>query len=442
MQNAKVNRSPFKLKFPYLFILLGFLAIILVGALLLMLPISTHNGVAFIDALFVSTSAVCITGLSSVVLIDTFTGFGQTVIMLLIQIGGLGFVTVMTAVLTLFGVKLGLQEKFLMGETLGESRLNVRTFLLRALLITFTIEALGVILKIIALRNDYSGGRLVFVSLFQAVSAFNNAGFDLFGSTSMVKYAGDANPLLLTSTALLTVLGGLGYIVINEVVTLRKSPRNLSTHCKIVLAVTPILLLGGGLGIYLSEWGNVSFGDAMFMSAMARTCGFSVCDLSTWKNSSLMLYDFLMFVGAGPASTGGGIKCTTLVVIVVAIVSFMRGKQPVVFQRKIPKATVSRAMLITVMTLICVFSVSTGVAAIEPQTPTSHIVLETVSAFANVGSSAGITTSLQTGSKALLILAMFFGRLGCMTVLMVLRRNWNRGEDEAIRYVDAEIIVG
>ena len=442
MQNAKVNRSPFKLKFPYLFILLGFLAIILAGALLLMLPISTHNGVAFIDALFVSTSAVCITGLSSVVLIDTFTGFGQTVIMLLIQIGGLGFVTVMTAVLTLFGVKLGLQEKFLMGETLGESRLNVRTFLLRALLITFTIEAFGVILNIIALRNDYSGGRLVFVSLFQAVSAFNNAGFDLFGSTSMVKYAGDANPLLLTSTALLTVLGGLGYIVINEVVTLRKSPRNLSTHCKIVLAVTPILLLGGGLGIYLSEWGNVSFGDAMFMSAMARTCGFSVCDLSTWKNSSLMLYDFLMFVGAGPASTGGGIKCTTLVVIVVAIVSFMRGKQPVVFQRKIPKATVSRAMLITVMTLICVYAVSTGVAAIEPQMPTSHIVLETVSAFANVGSSAGITTSLQTGSKALLILAMFFGRLGCMTVLMVLRRNWNRGEDEAIRYVDAEIIVG
>ena len=173
MQNAKVNRSPFKLKFPYLFILLGFLTIILVGALLLMLPISTHNGIAFIDALFVSTSAVCITGLSSVVVIDTFTGFGQTVVMLLIQIGGLGFVTVMTAVLTLFGVKLGLQEKFLMGETLGESRLNVRTFLLRALLITFTIEAFGVILNIIALRDDYSGGRLVFVSLFQAVSAYS-----------------------------------------------------------------------------------------------------------------------------------------------------------------------------------------------------------------------------------------------------------------------------
>ena len=209
-----------------------------------------------------------------------------------------------------------------------------------------------------------------------------------------------------------------------------------------VLAVTPILLLGGGLGIYLSEWGNVSFGDAMFMSAMARTCGFSVCDLSTWKNSSLMLYDFLMFVGAGPASTGGGIKCTTLVVIVVAIVSFMRGKQPVVFQRKIPARTVSRAMLITVMTLICVYAVSTGVAALEPQTPTSHIVLETVSAFANVGSSAGITTGLETGSKALLIFAMFFGRLGCMTVLMVLRRNWNRSEDESIRYVDAEVIVG
>lgn len=188
-------------------------------------------------------------------------------------------------------------------------------------------------------------------------------------------YAGDKNPLLLFSTALLTVLGGLGYIVINEVVTLRKSPKHLSTHSKIVLTITPILLFGGGLGIYLSEWGGVSFGDAMFMSAMARTCGFSCCDLSTWKNSSLMFYDFLMFVGAGPASTGGGIKCTTLVVIVVAIVSFMRGKQPVVFQRKIPARTVSRAMLITVMTLICVYAVSTGVAALEPQTPTSHIVL-------------------------------------------------------------------
>ena len=442
MENGKVNRSPFKLKFPYLFILLGFLAIILVGSLLLMLPFATHHGIAFIDALFVSTSAVCITGLSSVVVIDTFTLFGQIVVMLLIQIGGLGFVTVMTAVLTLFGVKLGLSEKFLMGETLGESRLNVRTFLGRALLITLVIEVFGVILNMIALRADYSGGRLFFVSLFQAISAFNNAGFDLFGSVSMQMYAGDKNPLLLFSTALLTVLGGLGYIVINEVVTLRKSPKHLSTHSKIVLTITPILLFGGGLGIYLSEWGGVSFGDAMFMSAMARTCGFSCCDLSTWKNSSLMFYDFLMFVGAGPASTGGGIKCTTLVVIVVAIVSFMRGKQPVVFQRKIPARTVSRAMLITVMTLICVYAVSTGVAAFEPQTPTSHIVLETVSAFANVGSSAGITTGLETGSKALLIFAMFFGRLGCMTVLMVLRRNWNRSEDESIRYVDAEVIVG
>ena len=248
MENGKVTRSPFKLKFPYLFILLGFLAIILVGSLLLMLPFATHNGIAFIDALFVSTSAVCITGLSSVVVIDTFTLFGQIVVMLLIQIGGLGFVTVMTAVLTLFGVKLGLSEKFLMGETLGESRLNVRTFLGRALLITLVIEVFGVILNMIALRADYSGGRLFFVSLFQAISAFNNAGFDLFGSTSMQIYAGDKNPLLLFSTALLTVLGGLGYIVINEVVTLRKSPKHLSTHSKIVLTITPILLFGGGSG--------------------------------------------------------------------------------------------------------------------------------------------------------------------------------------------------
>lgn len=435
----KHNNKNFKLKFPYLYMLLGYLAIILIGCLVLMLPISTTNGIAFVDSLFVTTSAVCITGLSSVVLIDTFTRFGQFVIMLLVQIGGLGFVTVMTSAFTLFGIKLGLSDKFLIEENMGSQRLKLRSFLGRVLLITAIIECIGFILNMIALRNDYSGADLVFFSLFQSVSAFNNAGFDLFGANSLIDYS--ENWLLLLSTATMTVLGGLGTIVINEVITVRRL-RRLTAHSKIVLTITPILLFGGGLGFFFSEWGNITFGEAMFMSAMARTCGFSVADFTTWKSSSMMLCDLLMFIGGAPASTAGGIKCTTFFVVVVALFSFMRGKPTTAFKRSISPRIVSRSMLITVTTLICVFLTVFIICYFEPGVCTDYIVLETVSAFANVGFSANLTTTLTVGSKLMLCLAMFYGRIGCMTVLMLLRRNWNHKEEDVIRYAEADVLVG
>lgn len=433
-------KRSFKSTFPYLYIATGFFVLVLAGSVLLVLPISTKQSISYIDALFLSVSSVCITGLSPVVVTSTFTTFGKGVILALIQLGGLGFTTVAVSVLAILGVRLGISEKFLVEETLGSGKkLNYRLFLRRAVLITLVAETTGFILNLIALSGTYTGWRLVGTSLFHSVSAFNNAGIDVFGDGSMVPVK--TNGLLMFTTAMLTIVGGLGFLVINDVISTRRM-RLYSVHTKIVLSITPILILGGGLGLYFSEWGKIAFQDALFLSVMSRTCGFTVCDLSEWNNASLLFLNFLMLTGGAPASTAGGVKCTTLFVLIVATVSFVRGKPMNVFHREIKMQTAFRAFLITLFFLLIIFCTGTIVCALEPEIPLAYVFTETVSAMANVGLSAGITAQLSVVSKLLLCLCMFIGRIGCMTLFMLFKKNNYTGRDRSVRFPEAEVIIG
>lgn len=428
---------------PYLVILLGFLGVVAIGTGLLLLPVSTYNGISFVDALFLSTSAVCITGLATVPLSETFTGFGQAVICLLIQIGGLGFVTIGMTVIALLGGKAGLFGKRLISETLGSSgRLNYKRFLLRAVLITVIMEAIGFLINVIALRGSYSGGKLVWISLFHSVSAFNNAGLDLFGD-GMLPYSG--NTLLILNTAFLTIIGGLGFIVIIDIISARRW-RFFSVHTKVVLVITPILLAFGTLFLWLTEIDNpqtdLDLLNAFFMSTMARTCGFSTQDISQWNNSTLCILNILMFIGAGPVSTGGGIKCTTFFVFLAGLLGLLRGKPTVVFHREISRETLIYAMFVTVVAMMYAAFTVTLISLCEPGMSLAFIFTETISALANVGLSAGITPLLSVGSKLILAFAMYLGRIGFMTALLVFKRRWNRGQDESVRYVQADIVIG
>lgn len=423
---------------PYHVILIGFLAMILIGCGLLMLPISTKGGISWIDALFLSASSVCITGLSPINLSTTLTGFGEAVVALLIQIGGLGFVTIAMTAIVMLKMRLGISGKRLVDETLGASaRLDYRAFLPRAVAITLVVEGIGFCLNMIALSGDYAGGRLIWLSVFHAISSFNNAGLDLFGN-SLIPYS--HNVLLLLSTSILTILGGLGFIVIYDILTVRRWKR-LSVHTKIVLFMTPFLLLSGTFLFTFSEFGKIDFLNAFFMSAMARTCGFTTQDLSQWSNASLCILNLLMFIGAAPVSTGGGVKCTTVFVFFVSLWGFIRGKQTTAFRRRIPSETVVYALLVTTLAVIYVFFTGMIVSAFDPDLSLTFIFTETVSALANVGFSAGITSVLSTGSKLALVLAMYAGRVGFMTLLLVFKRR-TQSSDSGPSYVNADIIIG
>ena len=424
---------------PYIIILSGFAALILIGGLLLMLPFSTKEGISAVDAFFLSASSVCITGLSSVNLSTTFTTFGQAVIALLIQLGGLGFVTVGMTVVCMLGLKMGLASTRLIDETLGsDGSLDYKKFLFRAVIITLAVELFGFVLNLIALRNVYTGGKLVFVSLFHSVSSFNNAGLDLFGE-GMLPFK--ENYLLLLSTAILTIIGGLGFIVINDIIRMRKW-RKFSVHTKIVLMITPILLITGALSIFFLEWGKIDFVNAFFMSAMARTCGFSTQDLSSWNSASLCILNLLMFIGAGPVSTGGGIKCTTAFILICSLVAFVRGKPTVVFHRRISRESVIHAMSVTVAAILYVFLTVTALCALESELSALHLLTEVISALANVGFSAGITAELCVASKIILLLAMFVGRVGFLTAFFIFRKRRVDSENDDVRYVQANVIIG
>ncbi len=435
--------KPKKKPSPYLIILLGFFGVIAVGTALLLLPFSTRGGIRFEDALFISASSVCITGLTPLNIAETFTGFGQAVICILIQVGGLGFVTVGMTIIALLGGRAGLLGKRLISETLGASgKLDYKRFLFRAVLITAIMETFGFIINLIALRNDYTGGKLVWVSLFHAVSSFNNAGLDLFGS-GMLPYSG--NVLLILNTALLTIVGGLGFIVIIDIFAAKRW-RRFSVHTKVVLVITPLLLSIGALLLWVGELGNpetdMNLLNAFFMSTMARTCGFATQDIGKWRNSSLCVLNMLMFIGAGPVSTGGGIKCTTFFVFLAGLLGMLRGRPTIVFHREVSRETLIYAMFVTMVAVIYAVLTGTLIAVCEPACSLTFIFTETISALANVGLSAGITPTLSVGSKLLLTLAMYLGRIGFMTALLVFKRRWNRRQDESVRYVQADIVIG
>lgn len=404
---------------PGLLIVLGFLLLILIGTLLLLLPVSIRDGqtVTFVDALFTSTSAVCVTGLLVVDTADTFTIFGRTVVALLIQIGGLGVSSVGVGAILLMRRHIGFKERILVQEGLNLSSPRGAVRLVRAVLITtLSIELVGMALSYIVFSQDYPPLTALGISAFHAVASFNNSGFDILGGMqNLIPYQN--NVLLNLTTAGMIILGGLGFLVIVEVVQKRRF-RKLSLHSKIVLTMTAGLLAVGTVLIFATT--DISWLGAFFTSTSARTAGFSTFSLGDFSSAGLFVVILLMFIGASPGSTGGGIKTTTFFSLIMATYAIAANKHATAFKRTIPRDTLYKAFVVTTLAIGLCSVVLLLLCILEPALNVEKLLFEVVSAFGTVGLSTGITPELTDASKLVITVTMFIGRLGPLTVASLL----------------------
>lgn len=400
---------------PGRFIALGFATVILLGTFLLLLPISHNEGVSVsvVDALFTSTSAVCVTGLIVVDTKDTFSVFGRTVIAMLIQIGGLGITSIGVGFIIFSGKKINMRERLLVKEALNyPSFKGVLSLVKSVLLMTLSFELIGMILSFIVFSKDYPFWEALGISAFHSVAAFNNSGFDVLGGLrNLIPY--HDNVLLNLTTCGLIIFGGLGFFVIRDVIH-KRSFKKLSFHSKVVITTTISLLVIGTLLLKATE--NITWLGAFFNSTSARTAGFSTFPLSEFTNASLFVLIILMFIGASPGSTGGGIKTTTFFVLIHAIHGASTNKEPSAFKRKISQDNIHKSFVITLLALTVVVVATFLLSILEPSTDFVALLLEVVSGFGTVGLSTGITPGLESLSKIILVLTMFIGRLGPLTI--------------------------
>ncbi len=429
----------------------GFAGLILVGAFLLMLPIASKDGssLPFVDALFTATSAVCVTGL---IVVDTgqyFSLFGQVVIIILIQIGGLGLMTITTLFAVIFGQRIQLRARLIAQESLNALSFGGIVRLMKLLaLTTFIIELIGAVLLSLRLYPDY-GSRGIYMACWHSISAFCNAGFDIFGGTNIFRYNSD--PLFCFTIAGLIIFGGIGYGVMVEIAEKRRWDI-LSLHTKMVLSTTAILLLIGTVGLFIFEYTNpATIGNwdtehkwlgAFFLSVTSRTAGYTLLDTGSLSEVSLFFMVVLMFLGASPGSTGGGIKTTTFAIIFASVTSLIRGKDTVIlFGRRIEYTLIIKALSIFYISAGFVV-ISTMILCLTEPFSFIQLLFEVTSAFATVGLSTGITAKLSIYGKAVLILMMLIGRVGVLTFLMALAMRSNNDKKSKIGYPSEDVGVG
>jgi len=429
---------------------MGFASIILLGTLLLTLPISNTTGkpLAFIDALFTATSATCVTGL---VVKDTgtfFTTFGQVVIIMLIQVGGLGFMTMATLFSLILKRRISLRDRLLLQEAMNQNTMEGIVRLIRkVLLFSLIIEGAAAILLTIRWSVDMPFGKALYFGIFHAISMFNNAGFDLFGNfRSLTGYVYD--PLVNFVVMFLIVSGGIGFIVLSDLVDFKRT-RRISLHSKVVLSMTAFLIVFGAIVIFVFEYsnprtlGSLNWGGkilgSLFQSVTPRTAGANTIDLGSMRQASQFFMIILMFIGASPGSTGGGIKTTTFTIIIGAVVSMLRGRDDIVlFRYRLAQERIFKALTITLLALLLVLSVAMVLSTTE-DSPFLMILYETTSAFGTVGLTMGLTTKLSLIGKILISLTMFAGRLGPITMAYALGPKKGK---ELYRHPEGKIIIG
>lgn len=428
-------------------LVLSFLSVIVLGSILLQTPWAIQSGSgSYIDSLFVATSAVCVTGLVTVDTGTHWTVFGQLVIMLLIQIGGLGVMSFATFFALIVGKKIQLRQRLVMQQSINISAVGgvVRVFK-HLLLFTFLIEALGAIILIIRWIPSLGLKKAIYFGIFHSISAFNNAGFDLFGGfKSLTEYSSDITVNLVIST--LIISGGLGFYVWYEIFNYRKS-RSFSLHSKVVLMTTAILLLTGTGFLFFGEYNHALKGmspgvkllASYFQSVSPRTAGFNTIDLNSLFLSSQLLIIILMFIGASPGSTGGGIKTSTLAILWVAIISQLKGKKDSeLFERRIEDKDVLQALTLAAL-FTATFIIMTFLVSLSYRGELSKIAFEVASALGTVGLSLGLTPELNTTAKVLIIITMFLGRVGPLTLGFALAYQAKQPE---IRYPKGKIMIG
>ncbi|MEN8076079.1 TrkH family potassium uptake protein [Clostridioides difficile] len=418
-------------------IVLGFAIVILLGAILLMMPISVNEGVSisFIDALFTSTSAVCVTGLIAVDTADTFTVFGRTIVALLIQIGGLGVTSVGVGFIILIGRKVSIKERTLVKEAMNlDSMKGIVKLVKSVLMMTLIFESIGAILSFISFSKDYKVIDAIGISIFHSIAAFNNSGFDILGGLqNLIPYQNDV--LLNITTCGLIIFGGLGFLVIREIIQ-KRSFKKLTLHAKIVIVTTSILLIGGTILLKLTE--NISWIGAFFFSTSARTAGFSTYNLGHFTNAGLFTLVILMFIGASPGSTGGGIKTTTIFILIKSLYSTSTNKHCGAFKRKIPINIIWKAFNLATLAIIVVYIGTFILCILEPDYKFIQLLFEVTSAFGTVGLSTGITPNLIPISKFIIIIIMFIGRLGPMTIATI----WYFRTLPDVHYSEESVIIG
>lgn len=451
IKDKKTNYKFFKLR-PVQILALGFAALILVGATILTLPISSSSGeyTSFIDALFTATSATCVTGL---IVVDTGTHwslFGQIVIILLIQIGGLGFMTFSTLIAIVLGKRVSLRERLIMREAYNAFDIQgLVKLVIYVLTITFTIEGIGALILSTQFVGDYGLVKGIYFGIFHSISSFCNAGFDLFGNFN--GYTGYvSNPIVSLTVASLVVLGGIGFFVISEVIG-HKKRKKYSLHTKVVITTTLVLIILGTIMFFLFEhnnpktMGELSLFDkviaSIFASVSPRTAGMNTVSLVDMTTASQFLTVILMFIGASPGSTGGGIKTTTLMILVMTIISIINGREDTeIFKRRINKYSVYRAVAITFISFTLVTGV-TMILSIFEDGSFMQFLYETTSAFGTVGLTLGLTPTLSPIGKIAIALTMYAGRLGPLTLVLAFAYK-QKNSNTSIKYPEDKIIVG
>ena len=432
-------------------IMLSFLGMILLGSLLLALPVSSADGVAvpYLDALFTATTATCVTGLVTLPTFSTWSIFGQVVILVLIQVGGLGVITVISAFMLLLQKRMGIGDRLLLQDAFNLNTLSgIVRFVKRVLFGTFLVELLGAVLYMTVFVPEF-GARGVWISVFTAVSAFCNAGIDIIGPNSLCDYA--TNPMVNLVTSALIILSGIGYIVWWDVLRVgRKGFRGLTLHSKIAISTTLVLIFGGGLLIFLLEYGNpLTIGElslfdklqvSLFQSITTRTAGFATVPQENLTNASSILCLLLMFIGGSPVGTAGGIKTVTVAVLAVSALATIRNQNDVtLFNRTISRQAVNKAVAVTAMSFAILFG-STMLLCAVTDASALDIVYETVSATATVGLTRNLTPYLSSAGKAVIIATMYLGRVGPISLALAL--NSSKKQRNLIKNPTEDISVG
>ncbi len=435
---------------PAQILIFTFASLILVGSILLSLPVASNVGrLPYLDALFTATSAVCVTGLVVADTLTQFSFFGQVVIIILIQFGGLGLMTMATMMAIFLGKRISFRNRLIMQEALNQFSLEGMVRLtLYVGLVTLFFEGIGAVLLTLRFLPDYGMPTAIWYGIFHAISAFCNAGFDLIGNyRSLTPYVSDIPVNLIVTT--LIIAGGLGFSVLADIYQHRGQLKfsRLSFHSRIVLAATAALLVIGFVFVLALEWNNTladlptqgKLLGAWFHSVTPRTAGFNTLPTDALRPATLLLTIILMFIGASPGSTGGGIKTSTFSALFLMVVASIRGREDArLFGRQVPRDIIMRAMAIAAIALGLVLT-TTMVLTISEDQPFLPLLFEATSAFGTVGLSMGITSSLSAVGRVVLIITMFAGRVGPMTLALAVAHSNTRAH---LRYPEEKIIVG
>ena len=439
-------------------ILISFLLVILLGSALLSLPISSASGerIPYIDALFTATTSVCVTGLVTVTTATAWSTFGHVIILFLIQIGGLGVITVLSGVMLLIHRRMSVGERLLLQDAFNlNSMANLASFIRKVLGGTLAVELVGALLYMTVFIPEF-GAKGVWISFFTAVSAFCNAGIDIIGESSLYAYA--THPLVNAVTCTLIVLGGIGYIVWWDVFRVSKLARtgnrrflsHLTLHSKIAVSVTLLLILGGGALFLAFEWSNprtigtLSVFDkiqvALFQSVTCRTAGFATVPQEELTSGSVAASLLLMLIGGSPVGTAGGVKTVTIAVLVCVASATIRGKkEKSLFGRRLPEEAVNKAVAVVVL-FVAILLVSTFLLALTTEAPLEDVLFETVSATATVGLSRALTSSLNNFGKLIVIATMYLGRVGPISLAIAFGAS--REKQNSVKEPTEEISVG